>query len=334
MRTVVRNKLSWLVFAALLFYFVVMYLLGPMNSYATGKIARLVVRGTTFLLIFQIYVQSKNLNNNNFAILFGLLSIFYISQAYVLYNIRPSGLFDVSFFRDMAEMIGREAEAMIVSSHTLGYLSIGAFVFMVSEKKFEIGSLWILFLILILLLIVIISGARQTIIAFAGIISFRIILSEGSVIKNGLIALVCLIVMGTVVFNIGLSSIEKSKAGSTANEMLNRDLDTPFKIMAINPISGVGFGGYPEYANKTYPHNMILEIFAELGLIGSVIIAGFIVVSTVVQNVYIRYTTKNNSYFILFLIIYIFRAMISGDLSSSIIIFAILLSFINLSRYN
>lgn len=329
LKTIIQNKISSVVFILLLLYFLIMYLLGPMNPYATGKISRLVIRGTTWILLFQIYVQNKNINNNNFAILFALVAIFYLTQAYTLYGIRPNGLFDVSFFREVASEVGRDdTGTLIVNPHVLGYLSVGAFVFFISKEIIDIKSIWNLFFITMLLLISIMSGARQTMIVFIAVMSLRIMLSKGNMIKNSLITMGCALMIIIAILNIGSSSIEKSMGGETMGDVLNRDIEMPFKVMAINPINGVGFGGYVDYANKEYPHNMLLEIFAEFGLIGSIVISIFFITAILVSDVNIKYKTQNNSYFILFLLVYMANAMISSDLSRSIVIFALLLSFV------
>lgn len=329
LQTIVHNRVSWIVFAALLFYFVVMYLLGPMNSYATGKISRLVVRGITWLLMFQIYVQSRDVNNNHFAILFGLLSIFYLSQAYVVYGVRPHSLLDVSFFRDIAAEVGRDdSNTMVVNSHTLGYLATGTLLFFISHDKYNVKSLWSWTIISISLLIVIISGARHTMVIFASLLSFRFILNNGMAVKNITIACACLFLLGFIIFNSGVSSIEKSKAGTSIGETFNRDFETPFYVMQIDPVFGVGFGGYQEYGNKKYPHNILFEIFSEFGAVGSAIILTFIVISVLISNIYIRYYTGSGVYFILFLTMYLLCALVSGDLSSNIRGFAVLLSFV------
>ena len=333
LHTIVRNRVSWLVFGAMIFYFVMMYLLGPMNSYATGKIARLVVRGITLLLMFQIYVQSKNVNNNHFAILFGLLAIFYLSQAYIVYGIRPSGLFDVSFFRDIAEEIGRDASGTsMVNTHTQGYLALGTLVFLISKKNLDIKAPWIIIFVAILALLILISGARQTMVATLGVLGLRIMLGDGNVIKNSIFALLCISAVAIGALNSGSSVVEKSKSGTNAGEVIHRDLDTPFRVMRVNPVFGVGFGGYVEYANKEYPHNMFFEIFSEYGLIGCIIFCIFFVISLCVCSIGFKYTTNSGVYFFLFLVVYSFRAMISGDLSSSIIIFSIILSFTDYSK--
>ncbi|MBQ9470566.1 MAG: O-antigen ligase family protein [Bacteroidales bacterium] len=333
-RTVVRNKVSWLVFGLLLFYFVVMYLLGPMNSYATGKIARLVVRGITWLLMFQIYVQSKNVNNNHFAILLGLLAIFYLSQSYLIYNVRPSGWFDVSFFREIAQgREAREAENFWANTHTLGYLATGAMVFLVMSEKIDIKSIWFLLFATTLLFVVITSGTRQVMIAFPLIIATRILIKDNKLLKNGLIAVVCVCVASLGILFSGSSAIEKSLQGSDVTETLNRDVSMPFEVIKVNPIIGVGFGGYPEYADKNYPHNLFLEIAAEFGVLGSIFMLAMVVVSVWASRISVRYKTVNGSYFILFLLLFLLKSIISGDLSSNVVLFAITLSFVNLQRH-
>lgn len=328
-RTVVRNKVSWIVFGMLIFYFVVMYLLGPMNSYAMRKIARLVVRGITWLFMFQIYVQSRDVNNKHFAILFGLLAVFYLSQSYVIYGVCPNGLFDVSFFRDIAT--SREARAQDgfwVSTHTLGYMADGAIAFLISKKNIYIKSLWIWIFLLVMLYIVIVSGARQAMILSPVLIAIRIFVSDGHYVKNAIIATLSMVFIIAAILSSGSAIVEKSLSGNNVSEVMNRDVQTPFKVISINPILGVGFGGYAEHGGRWYPHNMFFEIVAEFGIIGGIILFIIFIIGILISNFKIRYLTSNGSFFILFLMIFSVKSLISGDLSSSIIIFSIILSFI------
>lgn len=331
LRVIMRNRVSWLVFAALLFYFVVMYLLGPMNSYATGKIARLVIRGITWMMMFQVFAQSKNVNNIQFAILLGLLAVFYMSQAYELYGVRPHGLFDVNYFREIVtDEVGlNDDNSSIVNTHTLGYLAIGCLLFFISDQNFTLTSVWNWCIVSIALLIVIISGARHTMVVFAFLFSFRFVLNNGGTIKNVLIACFCLFVLGVVIFNSGIGSIEETKSANTLGQALNRDIETPFRVMRVEPVFGVGFGGYLEHGIRYYPHNIIFEIFSEFGIIGSFIIILFIVVIIVIGKFFIFYRTANGTYLILFFMMYAFKSLITGDLSANIVVFSLMLSFVN-----
>ena len=162
----------------------------------------------------------------------------------------------------------------------------------------------------------------------AGIIAFRIVLSKGNIIKKIIIAISCVSLLFVVAINSGSSALKKSMEGHTAGEVLHRDLDTPFKVMQINPVFGVGFGGYKDHGNKSYPHNIALEVFSEFGITGSIILVSILLISLLVGNFRIFFVTANGSYLIMFFFIFITKAMISGDLSGNIVIFAILLSFV------
>ena len=84
------------------------------------------------------------------------------------------------------------------------------------------------------------------------------------------------------------------------------------------PIFGVGFGRFQlDGEFGLYPHNMIVELFSEIGIIG------FVIVVAIITNNFIR--IKRNSLTILFIFIVLFiRSMASYDLSTNIIVFALL----------
>lgn len=311
-----------------------MYLLGPMNSYATGKIARLFVRGITWMFMFQIYVQSKEVENIHFSILLGLLAVFYLSQAYLLYDIRPGGMFDVSFFRDIGQGLeARSNDNIWANTHTLGYLAAGAMIFMIMKEDLTLKSIVPIILIFILMIITIISGARQTMLVCPLLIALKIVLKDNHYVRNGLVAIISMCTLLFIVFFSGSSSVQKTVSGTNVGESLNRDVHMPFEIIQINPVFGVGFGGYADYADKTYPHNLFLEIMAEFGIIGSAIIMFISIIAFCISKISLRYMTYNGSYFVLFFVMFFFKAMISGDLSSNVVLFAIILSFVKV-RYS
>tara|TARA_B100000214_G_scaffold141453_1_gene101127 strand:- start:6247 stop:7416 length:1170 start_codon:yes stop_codon:yes gene_type:complete len=107
------------------------------------------------------------------------------------------------------------------------------------------------------------------------------------------------------------------------------------ELLSIYP-TGVGIGNWQEYSNKTkkyhllkhdYPHNLILEVFSELGLLG-----GIVLLLVLLKSIYftffrmLRYSKENSIYNLLFYLqlFLLFNSMFSGDLNDSRFLFIII----------
>lgn len=335
-KIIINNQRSYLYLSIIVIFFCIYFLLSSQNSYAQGKIVRLVVRAYIWLTTFLILFQSKRIFNKNFTYFFLLLALFYLSQAYQLYGIKPDSLFDLSFFREEVNILGRNDEdKSIVNPHTLGYLSCGAMAFYISKKgTLERNYTELMLLSLLSFFIIVISGARQTLVCYILIYSLAFFVRNGKMsMKNFFIACCILFILCCSILALSRESdsINKMLSSETLDKKLNRDITTPFIIMEINPTFGIGFGEYPNYTIKNYPHNIILEIICEEGFFGLVII--LLIVCLYSYSVhklgvsFIYYIANNQMFLIIFLTLFFMRSMISGDISEGISIFSILFCY-------
>ncbi|WP_255261516.1 O-antigen ligase family protein [Bacillus pseudomycoides] len=124
-----------------------------------------------------------------------------------------------------------------------------------------------------------------------------------------------------------------SGGGESAEGRTGR-YDFAFKLFAENPIVGDGIGGFGYNYNDTdargYPHNIFLEIIAELGLVGLVL---FLLLIFRCIAPYFYRSGKDDSFsysiFIVFLF-YFLNANISGDLNDNRVMFCFMsLSYIS-----
>ena len=108
-----------------------------------------------------------------------------------------------------------------------------------------------------------------------------------------------------------------------------------FELVVAYPF-GVGIGNWQDYCNKTkpysllkhqYPHNLVLEVFAELGLIG-----GILLLLLLLKSLYLTYfrmiTTSNANeiYSLLFYLqIFLFiNSCFSGNLNDARLLFVVI----------
>jgi len=107
------------------------------------------------------------------------------------------------------------------------------------------------------------------------------------------------------------------------------------ELLSIYPM-GVGIGNWQEYSNQTkpyhllkhdYPHNLILEIFVELGFLG-----GIILLILLLKSLYFtffrmfKYHKEDSIYSLLFYLqlFLLFNSFFSGDLNDSRLLFVII----------
>ena len=333
---VVRAYLhSFLFLFFICLFFLFAFLAGPQTDYSYEKITKTSVRFILWTIVFLIYIKTKSISNKRLGIAFLILTLFYLSECYQLYGVRPSSFFDTTFFRDYCLQIGRdENNTAVVNYHTLAYLSLSSVVFWTLNKSFYKGDERNAYIIgFISFWIIAISGARQVIFVFGLLAVIRYILSKGDAVSvsNLLKVFLFIFLFISLISSFGSSYYETAlDTNADVGTRLHRDVNTPFIVMSINPYCGVGFGGYPLYANKDYPHNFFLEIICEEGFVGLFIFL-LIILFFVITNEnkkYFRYMTFNKSYLFVLLLLFFARAQISGDLTSSVSFLAILLSFV------
>lgn len=92
------------------------------------------------------------------------------------------------------------------------------------------------------------------------------------------------------------------------------------------PLLGNGIGSWPIINSgidaRGYPHNLILEILAELGLVGLILFSAFILYALVILKPPQKYNQSINI-LLLMLIMYMFlNSMVSGDIPDNRLLFA------------
>lgn len=104
---------------------------------------------------------------------------------------------------------------------------------------------------------------------------------------------------------------------------------TAIEMIKVNPLIGVGWATFPLYYygmdKKVYPHNILLEVFSELGVIGFITLLALIVFAAYCG--FKRYKEKHTKYNNLQLAIiggfafFLLNSMSSGDITDNKILF-------------
>lgn len=332
LKVIILNRKPLLLFIFFMLYFLVLFLLGPQNDYAKSKILKLLVRGIIWYISFLVFVQEVNIRYTKLTILYMVVALFYLSQSYEIYNIKPSGLSDISFFRTIAGTLDdTEWGASACNTHTLGYLALGAMTFRLMDSKCVlVGERYFTIAICILsFIIILLSGARQTFIGYALVLPLGLIMHKNQIFSIRSLFIVLLVFVSVIFIGFLSGSKDLNRIFITDESItyrLNRDVDTPLKIARDTGLFGLGFGGYISAAgNKNYPHNILLEIICEYGLIGFIVILimMFIFINQYCISIF-KYRTIRGSPMILLFLVFFLSSLISGDIAGNIKVFIML----------
>jgi O-antigen ligase len=239
---------------------------------------------------------------------------------------------DYEWFR-VNSLLSRNQEISGINYQFTGMNSLLAFVFLLSQsstKSKHFNLFKILFYVTCFQLILT-SGARQAIFGLIAVISlytFYFSGTGGGLKKSGSIVLGLLIVFFIVKYikDLDISFLTKSLNPDGGNYISATGREpiyfTSFRIISENLFFGVGLGGFAEYGISLYPHNIILEILTESGLVGMFILLIVVLYFFNTSKLSIKHQTNNGTYFFLILACLFIRAFFSSDLTESIGLFS------------
>ena len=162
------------------------------------------------------------------------------------------------------------------------------------------------------------AGARQMIIGVFVIALIWVLASFG---RRGIfiVALMSLLVPLLYFFSSNINELFSSTVEEGYVEGGGRGiwLLAGIQMFLDNPILGAGFGRFNLMGDyDTYPHNLIIEILCETGIVGFVVIIGILILMLVLTRHYIRR-------YIYYLLALVVMAMASGCMYDNIIIFTL-----------
>lgn len=316
--------LSWVL--AIIVFFLISSLTTTGGDYAQTKLLNALLYAVTSYIAFTIlFVGTNNLERvkiSLYLIIFGILLLRIGSE---MSGQMPSGFFDFGFMRSAHNYF--DDEELQVSFHHPPFLALHGFalLFISRYENHKKAPFFEIILLLMCMLISLYAGARQfivTAIAFVflwGFLSF----SKGKYFFRMLIILVITFVL-TWVF--GLVFGEEGILRSTVDEGYIEGAGRgPWLLQGIDyfishPLTGIGFGRF-SFLGKygQYPHNMIIELLCETGIIGFLIYMGII----------IYHIKQSRDYFlsyIFLLLVFFMRSMASGGLDTNIAVLTLSVS--------
>lgn len=253
----------------------------------------------------------------------------------------------------LPEILLRNSSVDHLTLNDASYLHIGRtlsvgfvvlFTLFLNEKNSKIHNFILTISVIIVAFSLLSSGSRMpilsTIVTFSLLIIYLLI--DGKIIlfkpKNYLFPIISGIVL-SLVFILGLwkgyfnttiyrFSVLIENGGASALTRLEH-YNSAISMWLNKPILGYGFASYGDlYFNgkHAYPHNLFLEILAELGLVGFILlILLFILLFIEIVKLIKVKSIRNNYIFIGIisgLIVVFFNSMTSGDINGNRILFA------------
>lgn len=234
----------------------------------------------------------------------------------------PEGLFDFSFYRE-STALNKHAGIPYLSYHFPGMAAVLSISFWLSTKRDSLK--WLDYILLITSAwLILLSGARQAIVGFLAVIVCWFSIRSGKLNMKSIVLvsmLLPVIIMLLQLIDAPQIQVLFEDQGSS-DKNLNRNYDYPIMIINNNLFTGIGFGNYyNSFADEVYPHNIVLEILCEMGILGLFFFLFVTIFFTQGTKFSITKTLNNECWCMLLWLPYFIRSMISSDLSENIIVF-------------
>ena len=335
-KQVVLKKQSSLFALLFLFLFLgISFILGPRTEFSYDKMFSILRNGFFYFFAYFTLANSDSIRLKDISYLLLFTSIFLISYAMNIYQIGPSSYLDFNWFRQgLTAYEYYQGEETLVSYQEVGMDATYAIALLLSFKKRPQG----LYILLgIGILITLLSGARQSIAACILVIFLRYAyFNDAKALKK-----IMLLFFACVFVYIVYLLFESSNIEVISNTLESGDEQRTYiwllsaQLFFENPLLGIGLGGFADYSPiNPWPHNFVLEILCECGLLGLVWFSLITTIYIVRQRVRIKYITPTGMFYFLTLIPMIVRMMVSADLRLSIAIFCAIFAVSGIKYYN
>ena len=311
--------LSFIPLIVILLYFTVSMMLTSGGDFAGKKLSLTFKNGIASIIAFVvIFTNLKRTNTDLLGVYLILYALFLLRLSIDTNTIPgPSGLFDFAFMRTQTiEVLGYVPEVFCIGYQHPGFYALqGVGLYML--KYHSDRSIPVILLILAGI-ISLYAGARQMIIGVFVIALIWVLASFG---RRGIfiVALMSLLVPLLYFFSSNINELFSSTVEEGYVEGGGRGiwLLAGVQMFLDNPILGAGFGRFNLMGDyDTYPHNLIIEILCETGIVGFVVIIGILILMLVLTRHYIRR-------YIYYLLALVVMAMASGCMYDNIIIFTL-----------
>lgn len=324
LRNYIKSRLNineeFIKFGLLVIIFLISYLYGPQHSYSKSKLIYIISIGFCSIIYWKVYCQSPKLQSLALAQFLCLISLLFVYIAFDFYQFKhPAHIFDLDFFRSSYSFMMKNTD-MVLTYHSVGIPAMMGIALILSS--FELSKLRkrnVVTLLLPLIILLLIAQARQAIFGTFIILFIRLIIDTRiSLDKKIGFSVILAFASFLILTNLKSEAIEDAMNATTLSQGLNRDYDNAFNILETDFFLGKGLGGFSTNGARAYPHNLFLELFCELGMVGTLLIVMIVFVPLVVKPDRFRLLTMSNFYALPLIAAIFIRSMMSSDLIESI----------------
>ena len=324
LRNYIKSSLNineeFIYFGLLVIIFLIAYLYGPQHSYSNFKLIYIISIGFCSIIYWKVYCQSPKLQFLALAQFLCLISLLFVYIAFDFYQFKhPAHIFDLDFFRSSYSFIMKNTD-MVLTYHSVGIPAMmGIALILSSSELSKLRKRNVVTLLLPLIILLLIAQARQAIFGTFIILFIRLII-DTRISLNKKIGFSVILAFASLLIltNLKSEAIEDAMNATTLSQGLNRDYDNAFNILETDFFLGKGLGGFSTNGARAYPHNLFLELFCELGMVGTLLIVMIVFVPLVVKPDRFRLLTISNFYALPLIVAIFIRSMMSSDLIDSI----------------
>lgn len=305
------------------------------------KFYSIFIFGTLSYIAFAItFRNTKKIDFENLGLVFIIWGIYMIRLAIDINNLPgPNNLLAFDFMRQQTYIYDAHAivdeDDFTISYHLPGFLSIVGLSFYFISNKVKTYK-WTGFILIVVLFTILYSGGRQNLLGFLLLFLINIIIKkEYSFMQKASIIIASTVGSIAMLLSVKSDSIQRivsSNSVSAATENSGRAIHyiMGWNYFLESKLTGIGIGLH-DYGGKDvgFPHNLFIELLAEVGLIGTFFVFMFLIKS-IIRNFY---KIKLNNKYLLVLIPFFIRAMISGSLTTNIIVFSFIFALAFLGVY-
>lgn len=310
--------------------FAIFYFLGPMNEFARNKYLSMCMHGVFLVIGYYAFAQSKKIDAKGLMGILFLMSICFYAYVIAKGSFVRGGLLDFNWFRSQCEFydyINNYESDLLVGYQQIGMSALFGIAVYLSQTK--LPKMESSFFIGCASLLILISGARQAILGLVLIIAFRIVVFKMSNVNKNKIGRLSWISIGLIsVFIVLLFALQNAGSDVVTNTLASGDAGrmglymSAIDIFQNNQLMGCGIGGYHALTGEAWPHNLILELMCETGLIGLTISIMLLVIPFSMSKQGLLHITMSNQFVFLILLASLVRVMVSADLRVSIELFS------------
>lgn len=320
---------------AVLIFFGLFYYLGPQTNFASVKYNTMWRHGLFMLVGYFAIDRSTKIDIEGLSRILVVGSI--VMFAYVIHTVtmKSAGFFNYDWFRQQSFTfvhLSNNEGGLLVDYQHIGMMVLFSLAIYLSQLKIKLESA--IFYTVCCLQLVLVSGCRQAILGVVLIIALRCVIfrpqyvSQNKQISN-LIAKTIGIVVAFIVILFFFENIESVTISTTLNEGDQGRAMIYLEAISIfldNQLMGCGIGGFNAITGEAWPHNLFLELLCETGLVGTIVLLSFLIITLIYKKQSLLHITESNQFFFLILTAIFVRVMFSADFRVSIELFSAILA--------